>query len=137
MYEAEYRLALRNSGFDGFRVLLFQQSGGFNQAGEADGFEMNVDFFLGIPERPQHGRRAQRRRLPDAALRGRGGRDRPGDASEAMEYLKEVFRTHRNQRLDGRMGAFLKSLPAVGGMAENAGKFARPAPGQRVHRGAR
>src|SRR5262249_31551132 len=25
MYEAEYRLALRNSGFDGFRVLLFQQ----------------------------------------------------------------------------------------------------------------
>ena len=48
MYEAEYRLALRNSGFDGFRVLLFQQSGGFNQAGEADGFEMNVDFFLGF-----------------------------------------------------------------------------------------
>jgi len=27
MYEAEYRLALRNAGFDGFRVLLFQQSG--------------------------------------------------------------------------------------------------------------
>ncbi len=24
MYEAEYRLALRNSGFDGFRVMLFQ-----------------------------------------------------------------------------------------------------------------
>ena len=24
MYEAEYRLALRNAGFDGFRVLLFQ-----------------------------------------------------------------------------------------------------------------
>ena len=32
MYEAEYRLALRNAGFDGFRVLLFQQSGGLNQA---------------------------------------------------------------------------------------------------------
>lgn len=28
MYEAEYRLALRNSGFDGFRVLLFQQTAG-------------------------------------------------------------------------------------------------------------
>ena len=28
MYEAEYRLALRNAGFDGFRVMLFQQSGG-------------------------------------------------------------------------------------------------------------
>src|SRR5262244_309479 len=32
MYEAEYRLALRNSGFDGFRVMLFQQSGGLNQS---------------------------------------------------------------------------------------------------------
>lgn len=38
MYEAEYRLALRNSGFDGFRVLLFQQGEGLNQAAvEADG----------------------------------------------------------------------------------------------------
>jgi len=32
MYESEYRLALRNAGFDKFRVLLFQQSGGLNQA---------------------------------------------------------------------------------------------------------
>jgi predicted nucleotide-binding protein (sugar kinase/HSP70/actin superfamily) len=48
MYEAEYRLALRNSGFDGFRVLLFQQSGGLNQADAEAGLEMNTDFFLGI-----------------------------------------------------------------------------------------
>ncbi len=48
MYEAEYRLALRNSGFDGFRVLLFQQTGGLDQAGPDDGLEMNLEFFLGI-----------------------------------------------------------------------------------------
>src|ERR1700741_3155423 len=48
MYEAEYRLALRNSGFDGFRVMLFQQSGGLNQADAEAGLEMNVEFFLGI-----------------------------------------------------------------------------------------
>jgi predicted nucleotide-binding protein (sugar kinase/HSP70/actin superfamily) len=48
MYEAEYRLALRNSGFDGFRVLLFQQSGGLNQSDAEAGLEMNLDFFLGI-----------------------------------------------------------------------------------------
>ncbi len=48
MYEAEYRLALRNSGFDRFRVLLFQQSGGLSQAGVSAGLEMNLDFFLGI-----------------------------------------------------------------------------------------
>ena len=31
MYEAEFRLALRNSGFDGFRVVLFEQKGGLYQ----------------------------------------------------------------------------------------------------------
>jgi predicted nucleotide-binding protein (sugar kinase/HSP70/actin superfamily) len=48
MYEAEYRLALRNSGFDGFRVLLFQQTGGLSQQEAEAGLEMNLDFFLGI-----------------------------------------------------------------------------------------
>lgn len=48
MYEAEYRLALRNAGFDGFRVLLFQQTAGLDQAGPDDGLEMNLEFFLGI-----------------------------------------------------------------------------------------
>src|ERR1700733_11874031 len=48
MYEAEYRLALRNSGFEKFRVLLFQQSGGLNQAEAESGLEMNMDFFLAI-----------------------------------------------------------------------------------------
>ncbi|MFB3813104.1 MAG: hypothetical protein ACE14L_03260 [Terriglobales bacterium] len=48
MYEAEYRLALRNSGFDGFRVLLFQQSGGLNQAEAEAGLELDTEFFIGI-----------------------------------------------------------------------------------------
>jgi predicted nucleotide-binding protein (sugar kinase/HSP70/actin superfamily) len=123
MYEAEYRLALRNSGFDGFRVLLFQQSGGFNQAGEADGLEMNVDFFLAFLNALNMGDV-----LNDVAYQIRpfeieeGATDRAMET--AMEDLHEVFLNHRNQRLDGRMGAFLKSLPAVGGIAENAGKFA-------------
>jgi len=39
MYEAEYRLALRNSGFDGFRVMLFQQSGGLNQSEAGAGLD--------------------------------------------------------------------------------------------------
>jgi predicted nucleotide-binding protein (sugar kinase/HSP70/actin superfamily) len=46
MYEAEYRLALRNSGFDGFRVMLFDQTGGADQAGEGGGLEFNVNLFL-------------------------------------------------------------------------------------------
>lgn len=45
-YVTEYRKALRDAGFDGFRVLLFQQTGGLKQAtGEGVGLEMNPQFF--------------------------------------------------------------------------------------------
>jgi predicted nucleotide-binding protein (sugar kinase/HSP70/actin superfamily) len=45
-YVTEYRKALADSGFDGFRVLLFQQQGGIRQAtGEASGLEINAAFF--------------------------------------------------------------------------------------------
>ncbi len=48
MYEAEYRLALRNSGFDGFRVILFQQKGGLTQSDVEAGQRMDMDFFLSL-----------------------------------------------------------------------------------------
>ena len=46
MYEAEYRKALRDSGFGKFRVLLFQQGGGFNQSGEDAALELNAKFAV-------------------------------------------------------------------------------------------
>jgi predicted nucleotide-binding protein (sugar kinase/HSP70/actin superfamily) len=123
MYEAEYRLALRNAGFDGFRVLLFQQSGGLNQAGEADGMELNADFFLAFINALNMGDV-----LNDVGYQMRPFEIEPGatDAAmdQAMETLHDVFATKRNHMLESRMGAFLKALPAVGGMAETAGKFA-------------
>jgi predicted nucleotide-binding protein (sugar kinase/HSP70/actin superfamily) len=46
MYEAEYRLALRNSGFDGFRVLVFSQEAGLSQSEAAEvGLALNPLFF--------------------------------------------------------------------------------------------
>ncbi len=49
MYVTEYRKALRDAGFDGFRVMLFQQTGGLSQAtGDDVGLEMNPDFFIAI-----------------------------------------------------------------------------------------
>ena len=49
MYVTEYRKALRDAGFDGFRVMLFQQTGGLQQAtGEESGLEMNPTFFAAI-----------------------------------------------------------------------------------------
>lgn len=47
-YESEYRLALRNSGFDGFRVITFQQKGGLVQSGDEAGLELKAAFFLSL-----------------------------------------------------------------------------------------
>lgn len=48
MYEAEYRLALANAGFQGFRVLLFQQKGGLSQGDLYAGLRLDADFFLSL-----------------------------------------------------------------------------------------
>lgn len=52
-YTTEYRKALRDSGFEGFRVMLFQQQGGLKQAtgdddGAGAGLEMNPTFFMSL-----------------------------------------------------------------------------------------
>ncbi len=48
MYEAEYRFALKNAGFDGFRVLLFQQQEGVKAASGEAGLKFTVDFGMGM-----------------------------------------------------------------------------------------
>ncbi len=47
-YAAEYRLALQNAGFDGFRVLRFQQDDGIRQKISAPGLKYTIDFGLGM-----------------------------------------------------------------------------------------
>jgi predicted nucleotide-binding protein (sugar kinase/HSP70/actin superfamily) len=47
MYEAEYRLGVQNAGFDGFRILLFQQDDGINAASGEAGLKFTVDFGMG------------------------------------------------------------------------------------------
>jgi predicted nucleotide-binding protein (sugar kinase/HSP70/actin superfamily) len=122
MYEAEYRLALRNSGFDGFRVMLFQQSGGLNQAEAEAGLEMNVDFFLAILNAMNMGDL-----ISDVGYQIRPYELTQGETDEAirqcMDYLHEVLKTHRSFRLDGKVGGFIKNLPKIGDSAEYIGKF--------------
>jgi predicted nucleotide-binding protein (sugar kinase/HSP70/actin superfamily) len=48
MYESEYRFALKNAGFDGFRVLLFHDSDGLKAASGEPGLKFTVDFGLGM-----------------------------------------------------------------------------------------
>ena len=48
MYEAEYRFALDNAGFSGFRVLLFQQNDGIKAASGEPGLKFTVNFGMGM-----------------------------------------------------------------------------------------
>jgi predicted nucleotide-binding protein (sugar kinase/HSP70/actin superfamily) len=122
MYEAEYRLALRNSGFDGFRVMLFQQSGGLSQSEAEAGLELNLDFFLAILNAMNIGDLAN-----DVGYQIRPFEIEAGETDHALEecldYLHDVFKTRRRFALEGKMGAFIKNLPKLGGSAEYIGKF--------------
>jgi predicted nucleotide-binding protein (sugar kinase/HSP70/actin superfamily) len=119
MYEAEYRLALRNSGFDGFRVLLFQQSGGLSQSDAEAGLEMNLDFFLGILNALNCGDV-----LNEVAYAIRPFEVNAGDTDakldQIMDYMHEVFRKKRPWKIGENLGKYL------GGFSDTAdyiGKF--------------
>jgi predicted nucleotide-binding protein (sugar kinase/HSP70/actin superfamily) len=121
MYEAEYRLALRNAGFDGFRVLLFQQGGGLNQAEAEAGLEMNLDFFLGILNALNIGDVVN-----DVAYQIRPFEVNPGETDrvldECMDLLHEVMRRKRPWTLEGKLGALMKKT-SFANTAEFLGKF--------------
>lgn len=89
MYVTEYRKALRDAGFDGFRVMLFQQQGGLSQAtGEASGLELNPKFFIGL----------LKSLLAGDVINGMGYRLRPyevvpGSTDKALEQAKKLCHT--------------------------------------------
>ncbi|MFQ5777185.1 MAG: activator of (R)-2-hydroxyglutaryl-CoA dehydratase [Terriglobia bacterium] len=122
MYEAEYRLALRNAGFDGFRVLLFSQSGGLNQAEAEAGLEMNLNFFLGILNAMNMGDL-----LNEVGHLIRAYEVNPGDTDrvleECVDYLHNVLKRKQPFRLNG--GAWSSFLRKTGWAqtAEYAGNF--------------
>jgi predicted nucleotide-binding protein (sugar kinase/HSP70/actin superfamily) len=121
MYEAEYRLALRNAGFDGFRVLLFQQGGGLNQAEAEAGLEMNLDFFLGILNAMNMGDI-----LNDVAYQIRPFEENPGETDrvldECMDLLHEVMSKKQPWTLEGKLASLLGKT-GFAGTAEYVGKF--------------
>jgi predicted nucleotide-binding protein (sugar kinase/HSP70/actin superfamily) len=89
MYVTEYRKALRDAGFDGFRVMLFQQQGGLSQAtGEEVGIEMNPDFFIAIIKGVVCGDV-----LNAIGYRIRPYEVEPGATNRAMEEAKRIIYT--------------------------------------------
>jgi len=93
-YVTEYRKALVDSGFDGFRVLLFQQQGGLKQAtGEAAGLELTPAFFKGMLQAI----------LAGDVLNLIGYRIRPyevnkGDTDAALEECRKILREALKRR---------------------------------------
>jgi predicted nucleotide-binding protein (sugar kinase/HSP70/actin superfamily) len=93
-YVTEYRKALVDSGFQGFRVLLFQQQGGLKQAtGEAAGLEINTRFFKGVLQAVMAG----------DCINLAGYRIRPyevtkGDTDAALEECKALLRETLKRR---------------------------------------
>ena len=48
MYESQFRIGLNNAGYNGFRVIIFQQNEGLDQVKEEYALKFNHDFFLRI-----------------------------------------------------------------------------------------
>ncbi len=119
MYEAEYRLALRNSGFEGFRVLLFQQSGGLSQSDAEAGLEMNLDFFLGILNAMNCGDAVN-----EVAYAIRPFEVNPGETDRTldrvMDHMHDVFRAKQPWRVGDGLAKYLGGFKDS---AEYIGKF--------------
>jgi hypothetical protein len=102
MYVTEYRKALRDAGFDGFRVMLFQQQGGLSQAtGDDVGLEMNPEFFIAIIKAIVCGDVVNALSLPHPPLRGRARRDQRGRRPGEEDPLRGPL--HEDQHLHGAL----------------------------------
>jgi len=121
MYEAEYRLALRNSGYDGFRVMLFQQSGGLNQSDAEAGLCMNLDFFLNLLNSLNMGDI-----INEVAYQIRPFEVEAGatDAmlDEVIDYMHEVLKKKSPWSIEKQLGKLGSKVP-MKGTVEYLGKF--------------
>jgi predicted nucleotide-binding protein (sugar kinase/HSP70/actin superfamily) len=114
MYVTEYRKALRDAGFDGFRVMLFQQTGGLKQAtGDEVGLELNPLFFWSIVKGM----------IAGDVLNAIGYRIRPyevvkGSTNEALEKAKKIVYECLETRSNILL-ALMKAKPILGAVEVN------------------
>ena len=123
MYEAEYRLALRNAGFDGFRVMLFQQKGGLKQGDLEAGLKMDLDFFMGMLNAFNAGDL-----LNEVTNQVRAFETTPGAADKALaestEFMYQVMKSKRPAQLEGKVADLISTRgKKTFDIAEQAIKF--------------
>lgn len=106
MYESEYRLALQNAGFDGFRVLLFQQNDGLKAGSGEAGLKFTVDFGMGMFNALNIGDI-----MNEMAYRIRPFEARQGETDrafkDAMDVLCSMLRDREPYELAERMPPFI------------------------------
>ena len=106
MYEAEYRFALHNAGFDGFRILLFQQDDGIKAASGEPGLKFTLDFALGAFNALTFGdvlNDVSRQIRPYEATKG----DTDRGFHDVMDRLSVAFRDRRMFHVSDRAPAWL------------------------------
>ena len=121
MYESEYRLALRNAGFDGFRVLLFQQNEGLNQSKPDTGLKMNLEFFIGVLNATIIGDL-----INEACYRIRPYEVNPGETNRVLEEVTDHLYRIMKQKCHFRLTNVLDNLLRrfhVSNNVEYIGKF--------------
>jgi predicted nucleotide-binding protein (sugar kinase/HSP70/actin superfamily) len=125
MYEAEYRLAVQNAGYDGFRVLLFQQTDGVKAATGEPGLKFTVDFGLGAFAALNFGDV-----LNDVTYQIRPFEVRRGETDrvvdECMEYLTARVRDREMFDLKQEQGPIARRLaknPKLEGTFNTLGKI--------------
>jgi len=111
MYESEYRLALHNAGFEGFRVLVFQQGAGLKQTSEQIGIRFDVPFFLTLLNAMFVGDV-----LNELAHQIRPYEIEPGTTDRVLEECTEICAQRlRKKCYDIRAGALAKLLSKLAG----------------------
>ncbi len=106
MYDSEYRLALENAGFGGFRVLQFQQDDGVHQKTTEPGLKFTLDFGFGMLNAV-----ILADVLNDLSYKLRPYEVIPGQTDEVLERcvddLCRHLRNHKSQDLVDRLPSWL------------------------------
>ncbi|HHL45687.1 MAG TPA: activator of (R)-2-hydroxyglutaryl-CoA dehydratase [Gammaproteobacteria bacterium] len=124
MYEAEYNNALQNAGFGGFRVLLFQQTEGYDADLLEAGLQTNFDFYLSIIHSVLLGDL-----LNEVGYQIRPFELEQGATDRALEQCAEILyqaiRNRREEPENSRWMAALGSVPLLGELLKTHRKLNR------------
>lgn len=100
MIEDQYRLVLQNTGYEGFRVIVFEKSGGMNQQMKSNAIEVNIRFFLALVNAVHLGDLVNEltcKIRPYEIVEGATNAVR----MESLEYLKEMLKNKKDVRSKG------------------------------------